>query len=209
MKNHYFRNQLSGVSHQSTRISPLFTRRGFTLVELLVVLSILTVISSILLANHTRFNSTVLLTSLAYDVALSVREAQVYGVSVRQFSDDFQVGYGVHFSTSNSYAFFADTNANQIYDDGVDSIIRSYSLSRGHAIQSFCGVTSVGVERCSDSETPITFLDVVFFRPDPDAIMKSNEAGTYSRAIITVSAPTGDTRTIEVASTGQISVQNE
>lgn len=183
--------------------------RGFTLIELLMVLSILTVISTVLLANHTRFNGTVLLTSLAYDVALSIREAQVFGVSVRQFSDDFQVGYGVRFSTTNSYDFFADTNTNQAYDDGVDSIIRTYTLSRGHSIQSFCGVTSVGVERCSDSQTPISHLDVVFFRPDPDAIMTSNEPGIYSQGIITVASPAGDTRTITVASTGQISVQSE
>ncbi len=48
-----------------------------------------------MLANHERFNSSILLDSLAYDIALSIREAQVYGLSVRGINADFQVGYGV------------------------------------------------------------------------------------------------------------------
>ncbi len=184
------------------------TPRGFSLIELLVALSILTVISTVVLANHTRFNNSVLLGSLAYDIGLSIREAQVYGLSVREYSADFQVGYGVHFSDPNTYLFFVDTNLNQKYDgEGVDAIVKSYSVSRGHQIVRFCGVTAAGVERCSDSATPITYLDIVFTRPDPDAVMTSNEAGLYSRSIITVSSVTGDERSVEVASTGQISVK--
>jgi len=183
--------------------------RAFSLIELLVALSILTVISTVILANHTKFNSTVLLGALAYDIALSVREAQVYGLSVRQFSNDFQVGYGVRFSDPQSYLFFVDRDANQTYEEGVDTVVNTYNLGRGHYISSFCGITAVGVERCSDSGTPITHLDVVFFRPDPDAIMTSNEPGVYSRATVTVAAPSGDTRQVEIASTGQISVKNE
>ena len=86
-----------------------FSKDAFTLIELLVVMAIFSVISLLILANHSRFNSSVLLGSLAYDMALSVRQAQVYGVSVQTFNANFQVGYGVHFTTGNSYIFFADT----------------------------------------------------------------------------------------------------
>jgi len=182
--------------------------RGFSLIELLVALSILTIISTVVLANHTRFNSSVLLESLAYDIGLSVRQAQVYGLSVREFSSGFQVGYGVHFAGNGSYLFFVDTDANKKYDAGIDSIVNAYSLSRGHQIARYCGYTVSGLERCSDSGTPITYLDVVFFRPDPDAIMSSNEAGVYSRSVISVSSTSGTTRSIEIASTGQISIKN-
>ncbi|MEK7613644.1 MAG: prepilin-type N-terminal cleavage/methylation domain-containing protein [Patescibacteria group bacterium] len=196
-------HHLSRITHCSVKVFC-----AFSLVELLVVLSILTMVSSVVLANHSRFNGTVLLGSLAYDIALSVRQAQVYGLSVRQYSDDFHVGYGVHFSDASSYIFFVDRNINQQYDEGEDSIVQTYTVGRGHIIQSFCGVTANGTERCSDSETPITHLDVVFLRPDPDAVMSSNEPGMLSQGIITVAAPSGDTRSIVVASTGQISVQN-
>src|SRR3989344_6847475 len=79
--------------------------RAFTLVELVVVLAIFTLISSVVLANHSRFNGSVLLGSLAYDIALSIREAQVYGLSVKQHTvagvGQFQIGYGIHFASNN------------------------------------------------------------------------------------------------------------
>ena len=187
-------------------------RRAFSLIELLVVVGIFTVISTIVLANHSRFNSSVLLGSLAYDIALSVREAQVYGLSVRGVNANFQVGYGVHFATANSYILFADTNANKKYDDGTgsepaDTVVSSYSLSAGHQISRFCGVTALGAEECSDTSV-IDRLDIVFFRPDPDAVISSANPGIYSAAHVTVRSSVVETRTISIASTGQISVAN-
>lgn len=185
------------------------TERGFSLTELLVAISILATISIIVLANHTRFNGTVLLGSLAYDIALSVREAQVFGVSVRQYDAGFKLGYGVLFEDATSYSLFADTNSNKVYDDN-DVVIRAYGLQRGFRIQQFCGIDTLGTPTCSnDSLNPITHLAIVFLRPDPDAFMSSSIlAEEYSRGTITIVSPGGDTRTVEVASTGQISVQN-
>ncbi|MDO8523864.1 MAG: prepilin-type N-terminal cleavage/methylation domain-containing protein [bacterium] len=180
---------------------------AFTLIELLVVMFIFTIISGVILANHSRFNSSVLLGSLAYNMALSVRQAQVYGLSVQTFGANFKVGYGVHFSAPDSYIFFADTNATKRYEDGVDSILQTYSVGRGHTLTRFCGVLERGSQECSDdSGSPITHLDVVFFRPDPDANISSENPGYYSRGVITVASPSGETRTVTVESTGQISV---
>ncbi len=189
--------------------------RGFSLIELLVVVGIFAVISGLILANHSRFNSSVLLGSLAYNIALSIREAQVYGLSVKQFSDEFQIGYGVHFSGDDSYVLFADTPEtvgvppNKVYD-GTDSDIQAYSVGRGHVIAKFCGENSFEMQ-CSDGSTPTTIdhLDIVFFRPEPDAYISSSEPGYYSRAIVVVASPNQNMRTITVESTGQITVSAE
>ena len=83
-----------------------FSKRasGFTLVELIVVSAIILVISLFILFQQAKFNSSTLLRSLTYSVALSVRQAQVYGTSVRGFSSGgtvaFGSGYGVYLSTS-------------------------------------------------------------------------------------------------------------
>lgn len=184
--------------------------RAFSLIELLVVTAILALISSVVLVNHTRFNGTVLLGSLAYDIALSIREAQVFGVSVRQYdTTSFQIGYGIRFADSTSYSLFADMNQDRRYDAG-DSIIRTFTLQHGFTVKEFCGITANNVSHCStDASNPLTHLAVVFLRPDPDASMSSNEPGVvYSRSTVTVMSGGGATRTVEVASTGQISVQN-
>lgn len=183
--------------------------RGFSLIELLVVVGIFTFITAIVLANHSRFNSSVLLGSLAYDIALSVREAQVYGVSVRGVETNFRVGYGTHFSGAKSYTLFADTYPvgapNKKYD-AEDSIISTYTLNTGHSIVQFCGVNGA-VKDCS-STGAISTLDVVFLRPEPDAHISSTASGPYAQATITVTSSSGEFRTITVASTGQISVSN-
>ncbi len=182
--------------------------RGFTLIELIVVMAIFAVISIGVIANYSRYDSSMLLGSLAYDIALSVREAQVYGLSVKGYSSNFQVGYGIRFANSSTYTFFADTNANKVYDSGVDSIIDTYSVGGGHSITRYCTVDSLNQTKCSDDASPIHHLDVVFFRPDPDANISSDKGSLYSSAKIVVASPSGETRTVTIQSTGQISVTN-
>jgi prepilin-type N-terminal cleavage/methylation domain-containing protein len=183
--------------------------RGFSLIELLVVIMIFTVISTVILANHSKFNSSVLLGNVAYDIALSLRQAQVYGLSTQQFSGQFQLGYGIHFSNSTSYILFADIDKNRRYDSMVDSAVQTYTLGQGHSIQSFCGVRADGSHECSNSASPITHLDIGFLRPNPDASLTSENSGEYSSALITVQSASGETRSVSIQSTGQISVPQQ
>lgn len=190
--------------------APGNAKKGFSLVELLVVVGIFTIVTGVVLARHSRFNSSILLGSLSYDIALSIREAQVFGLSVRGVASNFQVGYGVHFSGPGSYTLFADTyptgSPNKRYDP-EDTVVSAYTLSTGHSIARYCGVTAMGAEECSNTLL-IDRLDIVFLRPDPDATISSANPGVYSRGAITVRSSVGETRTISVASTGQISVAN-
>jgi prepilin-type N-terminal cleavage/methylation domain-containing protein len=84
---------------------------GFTLVELLVTISIFVLLTGIVLFNQTKFNSTILLTNLAYDTALTIRQAQTYGVNVKEFNrqdggDKKFLPYGVHFETGDNNKSF-------------------------------------------------------------------------------------------------------
>src|SRR6185369_828665 len=101
--------------------------QGFTLVELLISIAIFTMITSVAVFNHAEFNGSVLLTNLAYEIALSVRQAQVYGTTVKQSSDintvRFDSGYGVHFNTAapTTYTLFEDKfPPNHVYDATED-----------------------------------------------------------------------------------------
>src|SRR3569832_1656292 len=93
-------------------------KRGFTLIELLVVISIMLILTSIFVLRQQRFQSSTLLRSLAYSVALSVRQAQVYGTSIRENvvgafdTSSAAKAYGVYFSSGStgSYILFADAN---------------------------------------------------------------------------------------------------
>ena len=65
-----------------TKNLKLLTKRAFSLIELLVVLAIITLITSIVLINHSVFNGGVVLESLAYEIALITRQAQFFSINV-------------------------------------------------------------------------------------------------------------------------------
>lgn len=184
--------------------------RGFSLVELIVVVGIFIVITSVVLANHSRFNSSVLLGNAAYDIALSVRQAQVYGLSTQQYSGAFQIGYGIRFADPTSYSLFADGDRDYRYniETGQDNILKTYTLGRGYTIKRFCGIRSDGSEDCSDNSAALSHLDVAFLRPNPDSTITSDAPVLYSSALIVLQSASGETRSVTVRSTGQISVTN-
>lgn len=190
--------------------------RGFTLVELLVVSAIVLLFTALVFFRQARFNSSTILRSLTYSMALSVRQAQVYGTSVRESaagSNIFAQGYGVYIpsvgSAANTYYIFADIDGDGAYDAGEGLPI--YRLGSGYVLQSVCGV-GVGGSTC----TSLTSLTAYFRRPNPDGCFASNAApgacalgasAVYSRAYITLAnTASGDTRSIKVTNTGQISV---
>ncbi|HEY0907941.1 MAG TPA: prepilin-type N-terminal cleavage/methylation domain-containing protein [Candidatus Paceibacterota bacterium] len=172
---------------------------GFTLIELMVSIGIFSLITVLAVFNNAQFNSSVLLTNLAYEVALSVRQAQVYGVTVRRDSSGlFTSAYGVHFSAStpSSYFIFQDTARNRVYDSGSDIILETLNLQKGNTIGRVC------------ADTTCTFgdLDITFERPNPDASFRLNGTGSYQKGEVCIVSPRGTKRRVIVDQTGQISV---
>lgn len=189
--------------------------KGFTLIELLVVLSLFVVLTTIVLFSQSKFNGSILLTNLAYDVALTVRQAQTYGVNVREDvkNDTFQNPYGVHFDKQNNntqFLLFSDSsskdgkyNGNWECSNGGDECLNKYSIKRGNYISKICVTSSSGTSECE-----INKLDITFLRPDPDARFESVPTKSeITEAKITISsADNANTRDVIINSTGQISV---
>jgi prepilin-type N-terminal cleavage/methylation domain-containing protein len=185
------------------------TRRGFTLVELLVTISILVVITAIILVNQNRFGGTISLSNLAYQLALTIRQAQTYGVSVLETgagTGNFQAAYGVHFTsgTPTSYILFRDFDGSGRYSGPTENMV-FLSIQNGNRIYSICGTLAGGTVKCNPT---ITSLDILFTRPDPDAIIRTDIiADTYQSAQITLQSGQGLLRTVTVSVTGQIAVE--
>lgn len=193
---------------------------GFTLIELLVVVAIIVVISAVVLTDNNRFGGVVLLNNLAYDVALSVRQAQVYGIAVsRTSTGSFNAGYGVHFDTANpaDYILFADSiNANGVLDCSSPTNCETVSdtqIQRGFKIVKLCAPEGTDASSCN----AVDQLDIVFIRPEPDAYISDNNAATFNAGIsngtsdasarIVLESPRGDIKSVIVENSGQISVQ--
>lgn len=181
--------------------------RAFSLIELMVVTAIFVILSAVVLANNTRFGNLIVLQNLAHDMALSIREAQIYGIAVRRFgTSQFDLGYGMHFSRGSSYELFADTNRNGIWDPG--ETVKTTTIAGGFRVDDLCAPEGTcGRDR----------LDLLFLRPEPDACISTDGAVTLNaqrecisatqRASIVVSSARDDRATIVVEASGQISVQ--
>ncbi len=151
------------------------SRRGFTLIELLISAAIITIVTSIVLVRFNAFDSTVLLKSLAYDVGMTVREAQIYSVSVLNVvgGSNFRTPYGLHFvDGSSSYTFFryddvGPTTGETPRYSGGDSVtpIRTVPLGGSFIVSKIC---AVGPNVCTSNG--ITEVDISFRRPEFAAI---------------------------------------
>ncbi len=181
--------------------------KGFTLVELMISVGIFAMMTALLLAKFGTFNQGILLSNLAYDVALTIRNAQSYGLNVKsadRATNVFDYPYGVHFVAGESkFTFFADVNSSGVYDSGDDSIpTQITNIKRGSKILKICLNSD-----CTPPPTPPTTLDITFKRPDPNALIRI-DGGTKSYAKIVLEATDGSIRNIVVRSTGQIAVED-
>lgn len=188
------------------RLSP-----GFTLAELLVSIAIFSAITTLAVLNNNRFNSSVILTNLAYEIALSVRQAQFYGITVKGTSSNpnkFNSGYGVRFDLSSpaTYALYEDVSTNPLaatpdhIKTVADADLEVFTINKGNKISKIC------LDGCPTGGASI--LDITFVRPNPEAFIRAgnNPAVEYGKAEICLVSPDMTKRKIIVERTGQISV---
>lgn len=173
--------------------------RGFTLYELLISAAVISLIAGIVIYNHKRFETDIEVTNLAYRMALQIREAQIYGISVRQFSGagalGFDASYGIHFDrdVDNAFILFADVDGNGVYNDaspggGVNcptapgtECVEKVTIGRNNKITGWCGIlwsnTSSASQPCGVTDPTVGFfgayqyIDFKFKRPNPDAVI--------------------------------------
>lgn len=169
---------------------------GMTLIELMVVIAIFTIITSITIFDYGSFNSGAAINNLGDDVALSIRKAQSYAIGTHQSDGDFQVGYGVHFTANvpngvGNYNKLAGSNKSFILYTDFSSGSTGYTFSSSSSPSNICGqvthknecmeMLNIGgdseiksISIYSGSGTRIQTseegaLNIIFKRPNPDA----------------------------------------
>ena len=212
----------------------LSSSKGLTLIELLVSMFIMGLMIGVVVYNHKNFVDNLEITNLAYATALSIREAQIAGISVKiDPENNFSSAFGVHFNIGSNPSFqgndkafltFADLNESEHYDEAPGSYfdcdinnneecVSVTEIGRGNYIYNICYRDNSADMTCP---TNIYGVDITFLRPKPDANTRfrgkvGNIISTHNdkEAIICLKSPEGRTKSVHVLKTGQISVRNE
>lgn len=196
--------------------------QGFTIIEMIVVIAIIAVISSLVLFNNTRLNSVILVSNTAYELGLIVRESQVAGLGVKaDNTQQFLSSHGVHFDIANPsvVTVFTDKNNNGLFDTSNNEADQEYVInnSRAGTILGLCTSSSLSPTTsnyCTGSNTQST-IDIVFTRPNPEAFFKVRSISTaspadYVGAVIINVGFVGDVcRSVIIEKTGAVEINQE
>ncbi len=203
------------------KINELVKSRGLSLIEIIVAVGVMTLLMSVILYNYTTSNDNLYVSAAAQEVAIAIRQAQAFGLSVKESavgSGLFTYSFGVYFDSTvgqeTTYKIFIDKcgAANNIYDtsvscgNGTTELVETLTLRNGVKISNICDATNCppGVAKK---------LHISFLRPNLDSIIYFTDAansivsGPVSTGKIMLTSPRGKTVTINVLYTGQVSIE--
>lgn len=187
-----------------------------------LVIGIFGLLTAIVAFNYGSFNNQITLTNLAYEVAMQVREAQVFSLGVRGANGNFDTRYGTYFNenANSSFIYFADNNdtgvcnnsssGGQICDcvTNGSECLNIVSLTRNMTIDSLL-FSKTGDPLTSTDPTHEDSLHITFKRPNPDAIILNGLNDTkYAGVAIIIKSPDNKYKAVVVLSSGQISVKD-
>jgi prepilin-type N-terminal cleavage/methylation domain-containing protein len=231
-----FSNPSKNTSVRITR--RLKTRAAFTLIELLVVIAIFGIIMSVALSNQQSLNGNLLISNLAYEIGLVVRETQAYGIGVRAQpgvanAQNFQGAFGLNVTLdpvthkADKIIVFKDLPAadgsppNGRYDGPTELFsVYQFQNQKGNKVVALC--VSDQYYFCERNLAgSVDELNVVFRRPNPEAafyvlpqpdIMSPDGDDFTARggtAMIVVNMPDfKNCRAVIIEPTGQIRVES-
>jgi len=195
--------------------------RGMTYVELIIVLSIFSVMSSIVLFNYGKFQAKVDIKNLANDIALKIVQSQKDAISgklstTQPTSRSWKPSYGVYFNSieNKSFIYFIDLEdpeQNGLYNtlslcpSDIDECIDKINITKGNNISNLQVFYPIGTPN-PPSEND---LSIVFTRPSSGAVISSNglKLTDFNYVQITVSSSDDSTKGyIKVYPSGRIQV---
>jgi prepilin-type N-terminal cleavage/methylation domain-containing protein len=180
-------------------------KNGFTLIELIVSISIIAMVTGIFLANYSSANRRSDLTMTSQKMVADIRVAQNYALGLARYglSGSTNVplgGWGVHIDLVDSnfgnkkYLIFADDDGNKVYNSG-EADIRSGSQ-----------ITTLPTNIIIQSITSGTSADITFLPPDPLTTI-TGPLNTYNQLdIVLKDLKTNTIKTVRVNFLGLVEV---
>ena len=167
--------------------------QGFTLIEMLVIMAIISIISGSLIVNWRKNEKKYEVQYTAQAIVQNLRKAQDIALSGKKYPGEaVPSAYGIYFNinSKNSYLVFGDKNGNNTYQGG-DILVETILLDPG-------------IEIYSLSASP---LNIVFSIPDGFAIIAPSAPATIAIRKTGYTCPSNFCKSIIIKNTGEISIQ--
>jgi len=168
--------------------------RGFTLIELMVVISIITILSVMVFINQRSSQSQYLITQAVQKLTSDLRRTQNMAMSGTQIAGNYY-GYGIYAERNNNfYIIFGDRNDNKKFDgEPTDTIIENIKLPSNVTISSV---------------SPSDKVHVFFRPPDPlTSISDGTSDMTEASIVLVISSGQSLSRTVKVTHAGLVETQ--
>ena len=151
----------------------LIDQRGFTLVEILVVIFIIGTMSAAVLFSFGKGQEGAMLTRAAAAFESDIRRAQILAITSHDFEGSTPCGYGVHYLTQRTYSVYVGKiggaancqSSNHNFEGGIDSVFGESKIVENKVV--FQAV----------------FPDVFFEPPDP-AVYINNDKSVGASTVI-------------------------
>ena len=190
----------------------ILNTKGFTLIELVVSLAVITILISLFLANYRNGSRGTELNLAAETLATDIRSAQDSTMGVEQYNGVVpKGGWGVHFDkTVSAYTLFADLNADKTFNSGG----ANDEGNVGYGARVFTLPANVTIDSISlknnNNYVSANKVDITFVPPDPITNIYNSDSSATSTDVIIVlkDGISQSTKSISVNFFGLIQVVN-
>ena len=186
--------------------------KGITIVEILVVIFIIALFSSILLINFPKIIRKFALNRAVYKMSQDSRRAQDMALSGQRTEGGDVKGYGVYINLNSlgnkKYIIYADMGDDQKYDaSGVicgrqspnqDCVIETINLSQAESGVIISGITN---------PNNVQQIDINFKPPNPTVTITSLSSGSRAQIIFALESDLLTYRTVSVNTAGLIEIK--
>lgn len=163
-------------------------QKGLTLVELLVVTSIIMILSAVTIPNWNKGGKRLKVTRAAYQIHQDIRRAQeltLASAKCNQCSCPTQHGYGIHFEKGNTYDLFGECdefegngNLDVPYEPTLERKVEVH-LEEGVEVTDIIGKTKT-------SSYSLEGITINYRPPEPTVLIRDKNKNRYQEGIIRV-----------------------
>lgn len=182
--------------------------KGFTLIEVLVILSIIAIMTIAVFSNYGKNNEIFVLERASQKLAQDLRRTQEMAMS--GFGGDSSTyGYGMYFNKTTGaspanylkYIIYEERDTDHLnilmYFEGEDTVEEIINIEKGIKI---CDI--------SDNGTSLNTRSISFEPPNPLTIIGGVASGREASIVLCIANDISKTRTVKINNAGRVEITN-